>query len=118
MKLKDINPVEFKKEWVKALRSGEYLQTQNRLVSTESHPGFCCLGVACDLLASKGIGKWIDDKSWGVFYRYLRDNRNYIPGASIQKFLGGADFCNMLAYLNDDEGKSFKQIANYIEKHI
>jgi len=37
----------FIKEWVKALRSGEYKQGQSYLRSRDSK--FCCLGVLCDL---------------------------------------------------------------------
>lgn len=39
---------EFKKEWVAALRSGDYKQSSTVLVSPE---GYCCLGVGCTLLA-------------------------------------------------------------------
>jgi len=37
----------FIKEWVKALRSGEYKQGQSYLRSRDGK--FCCLGVLCDL---------------------------------------------------------------------
>lgn len=49
-------PKEFGEKWIKALRSGEYKQTDGTLVNydfdeitneiTEVH-GYCCLGVAC-----------------------------------------------------------------------
>lgn len=37
---------EFKKEWVEALRSGEFPQGKNAL---KTQDGYCCLGVACVL---------------------------------------------------------------------
>src|SRR3954466_12240152 len=40
------------KEWVKALRSGEYRQTS---MSLHDDKGYCCLGVACDVLIKNGI---------------------------------------------------------------
>jgi len=35
------------RKWIKALKSGEYVQTNGLLHSPEG--GMCCLGVACDL---------------------------------------------------------------------
>ena len=80
-----------KNKWVKALRSGEYDQTDGTLAEVNLDTGkesFCCLGVLCDIHAQeksgpgKGIGfainnphssttlvyyasrnKW--DKEWG-----------------------------------------------------
>ena len=42
-------------EWLKALESGDYLQTLGRLRNPD---GFCCLGVACDL---KDENRWACD---------------------------------------------------------
>jgi len=41
----------FIKEWVKALRSGEYKQGQSYLRNRDNK--FCCLGVLCDLTNKK-----------------------------------------------------------------
>jgi hypothetical protein len=50
--------LEVKKEWVAALRSGEYTQTK-RALNTEE--GMCCLGVLCDLHVKKGLGsQWVE----------------------------------------------------------
>lgn len=47
-----------KKQWVKALRSGEYKQGEGRLaVIKEGGTVFCCLGVLCDLAVKAGIIK-------------------------------------------------------------
>lgn len=46
-----MNP-EVKQKWVRALRSGEYNQTQGAL---QDRKGFCCLGVLCDI---SGLGHW------------------------------------------------------------
>lgn len=43
---------EVKKEWLKALRSGEYPKTTGMLCSTDDDgraTGFCCLGVLADI---------------------------------------------------------------------
>ena len=45
------------KLWIKALRSGEYKQTQGLLRVKNS---FCCLGVLCDLQRKDGGGgRWV-----------------------------------------------------------
>lgn len=52
---------QIKEQWVKALRSGEYLQGEGCLRSgKEGERKFCCLGVLCDLYKkSKRRGKWV-----------------------------------------------------------
>jgi len=44
------------KEWVKALRSGEYTQGEKALRDTENN--FCCLGVLCDITKEKLNLEW------------------------------------------------------------
>ncbi len=48
---------EFRKEWIAALRSGKYEQGRTRL---DYDGKYCCLGVACKLLADRGLLKRID----------------------------------------------------------
>ena len=58
----------FKKAWVKALRSGEYIQGQGTLCTAgEKHDNFCCLGVAANLLVlASGNYQWIETQYFGV----------------------------------------------------
>lgn len=51
---------EWKTKWVEALRSGKYKQgkMQLRVVLPDGEPGFCCLGVACDIT---NTGSWVDE---------------------------------------------------------
>lgn len=50
---------DIKSRWTTALRSGEYPQTRGALRRTSEHhgqpPGFCCLGVLCELAVADGI---------------------------------------------------------------
>lgn len=46
---------EIKKEWLEALRGGEYKQTGHAL---QADGGFCCLGVLCDIYAKKNGVEW------------------------------------------------------------
>lgn len=53
MKIIYRTPKEVIEHWIKALRSGEYKQAQNKLKNTQKN-SFCCLGVLCDLAAKDG----------------------------------------------------------------
>lgn len=119
----------FKKAWIKALRSGEYRQGTGRLVNDNDE--FFCLGVAANLLIKDGStkGKWIENDGLGwVFGRSLNEwSRDCITnGGSCPVWLcevlnnEGGDAFNVeerLMNLNDD-GKSFKSIADWIEKYL
>ena len=104
-----------KSKWIKALRSGRYRQGQDGL---RSGGKYCCLGV----LAQINGAKWIERKPF-IGERSVGD-RNSPEG-----FLSPA-FCGLrtstqgtLANMNDGNTKdgnarSFKQIADYIEKRL
>lgn len=115
------------KAWIKALRSGDYKQTQGQLYTGKA---YCCLGVACDLyLKEKGL-KWTKEtkRTYGIptedselqttelsediaawFGLGIHNNPEVLDkdGARVS-----------LISLNDDRGYSFKQIAKVIEQQI
>lgn len=112
----------FKTRWVAALRSGEYKQGKKALTCQGT---FCCLGVAADLLVKEGRGAWsengafqIDHQQWGT----------YLPGHigaalklhAISTDTEGGPFYGQgaLAVLNDDQRKTFSEIADLIEATI
>lgn len=80
-----------KADWVKALRSGEYQQTTANLVTDD---GFCCLGVLNVVL--------------GATQNYCFDSK-----CGLDVGAEGALIC-----LNDDDGKTFAEIADYIEANL
>ena len=63
-------PKEFKEEWIKALKSGNYRQGAGALrremdntTNPSSTPEYCCLGVACSVAGVPEeyiTGEWID----------------------------------------------------------
>jgi hypothetical protein len=70
-KLNALDPNVFRNRWKEVLPSGEYLQTTGVLRETldgrNTVQGYCCLGVACDILSKEyGIGHWGkgDDYEW------------------------------------------------------
>ena len=97
-----------------ALRSGEYKQTKEAL---QDKAGYCCLGVMCDVyrketgaelvLSSFGFGTLAGgdlDEQEGV-----REWVGLVHGE------GDSDGNPTLAELNDSEGCTFLQIADFIE---
>lgn len=110
---------EFIREWVAALRSGEYEQGEGSLRTGNK---YCCLGVACDLFAKKGDGKW----SYRDLSYFYKEVSTVLPGAIAKVIFGDAAwstgpaceidgrYFNSLANANDDS-KSFEQIADFLE---
>jgi len=120
--------------WVESLRSGEYKQATYMLRNEDG--SFCCLGVACDLWLKSGDApkgaKWVGDgiiqfkarpnanKDWNSYRKY-----GDLPTV-VKEWLGlsndtGSYFLKdgketNLVNQNDIDGKSFKQIAQIIER--
>jgi len=109
----------FKEKWIAALRSGSYEQGKSYLFDGE---GYCCLGVACALVGVQD--SLMEDRSWPWYLKgylpnnfpklLLEDITNYNPDhpTSRQKTP-----VTKLAAMND-HGRSFKYIANWIEKNL
>jgi hypothetical protein len=100
--------------WVEALRSDKY--KQGRTYLRDKRERFCCLGVLCDLYDPNG---WVDGNEAEGIYQYDDDfeRRRSIPPMKVQdwakiQFNGG--IISRLVKMND-EGKSFGEIAEYIE---
>ncbi len=103
------------RKWVKALRSGEYQQTTGAL---KNSVGFCCLGVACDI--SK-VGRWDSyncyttdsDGDWGTLPVEVC---SWLGIKSKNPSLRSGHGRKAASILNDDDGASFAQIADAIER--
>lgn len=135
-----------KKAWIKALRSGKYAQGQNQLRFmynefedtgvNKFHDEFCCLGVLCDLTLKRPTlqaalhGRW---ESGGYFVvpddslPNGKDSSATTLPMPLLALLGiRPDDADKLANLNDGapygtppvKPKSFRQIANWIEKNL
>ena len=92
---------ELKAKWVLALRSGKYRQAQRALIDAAG--GLCCLGV----LQVVCTGEKPSSEQWGEGNQCPELIRDELR-VSIQ---------NTLARMNDG-GKTFTEIADYIEKEI
>jgi hypothetical protein len=102
-------PIEFKEKWVKALRSGRYKQGKDTLYSRGK---YCCLGVACrvgGLPAGKIKSCYIE----------LPSEQAAVPEIlhCVSGPIRSVDTWRILAQMNDG-GKSFAEIADYIEQNL
>jgi hypothetical protein len=127
---------EFKRAWTKALRSGRYKQGKEYLVNEKDE--FCCLGVAANLLIEAGHkGEWFKDRSnaWEGRERWYFGHKRGryddctlaltpVPAWLREKLYdspegdeGHPDFEDALMQKNDN-GVSFKKIADYIDREM
>ena len=95
---------EFKVKWIEALESGEYHQGQCKLFDGKN---YCCLGVAYTIAGNAFACTGPNFYTTGGNLNYL-DPEDY-GLTSDQQF--------RLANLND-EGQSFKEIADYIRNNL
>jgi hypothetical protein len=110
---------EIKKLWLKALRSGKYRQTKEKL--SDGKGRFCCLGVLCDLHAKAKRAKWGKNDDGDMTYLGEWETLPF----DVQRWAGLDDenpdvtheHGNCLAALNDN-GKRFTTIANVIEAQL
>ena len=122
-------PKEFKEKWIKALKSGNYVQGSGSLRkemdntnNTSSMPTYCCLGVACSVagVPEKYItGEWIAAIETHVDYSY-----ETVP-LVLHGEADGNELVEALSCMNDthtadtSEHKfSFEDIADWIDDNI
>ncbi len=96
----------FKRRWLRALRSGKYKQTRKQLKGPK---GFCCLGVACEI-AKPGID-WETDTHPYASAELLSD---YFAS----KIKLSNQVQKKLASLNDGGHHNFNKIADFIEENL
>lgn len=117
----------FKKSWVVALRSGKYKQIQHllerRTIKNEVI-GNCCLGVACHVyeemthkILEKCCKPLLTTKEMSVSFKDKFYETTVSLPKSVSKYAGIAyNDIMILTEMNDRRGKSFDELADYIEK--
>lgn len=103
-------PKVFAEKWVEALRSGEYEKGIGYLFKYNT---YCCLGVGCVILgadkntmAEKEITTSSD---WELDILKIKN--------SFPRELQDTELMENLIYFNDNEGKSFNEIADWLEEN-
>lgn len=115
---------EWKKKWIEALRSGKYQQGKRMLRHRETN-NFCCWGVLCDIVDPAG---WREPVMNGDGYGYLNPSNTGMPPEVVYEKCGlvynpdtgllqSDTIADELASMNDN-GKSFKEIADKIEENL
>lgn len=103
---------EIKIRWIEALRSGKYKQHTQQLRYKDN---YCCLGVLLDVTKNETNGFW----SANGLFNYK--NNNYAACISYPLItdieLDDKLQCKLIE-MNDSEGKTFNQIADFLEKTI
>lgn len=104
----------YKEKWLEALRSGKYEQGQRCLKTNDNR--FCCLGVLCDVVRKTHKKKGFTWKN----NKFLGDSMglSHEVGDLIGYYTGNYVAQGILMDMNDRHDKSFKQIADYIEKNV
>lgn len=95
---------ELRDEWIAALRSGKYKQTQANLCNIH---GYCCLGVLASV-----AGK-TDEEMQG-----LGSLANLEFDHGLGEYQDKSSLQYTLADLNDDKKLEFTGIANFIEQNV
>ena len=95
--------------WVKALRSGEYNQGRKVLRSTDDT--FCCLGVLLDTVGTEWVGP-TKEKDCIVANYNGKLCFSIAPWSLIEPAAQ-----RQVMMMNDDQGKSFNEIADFLEEN-
>lgn len=101
---------EFVKQWIAALRSGDYTQTCGRLTDGAS---YCCLGVACEL---KSVERIYSCRSYFYFSTEMFNNV-LLPRHILNEIGIAFEFQMNLSRMND-RGESFNVISYFIEEQL
>lgn len=114
-----------KRQWISALRSGEYKQGYQRL---ERNGEFCCLGVLCDLAVKAGVVERVHGEYALGVVGFARPGDPEGPNASAPpwavmewaKIDSDSDLpmVRSLINLNDIKRLSFEEIADVIEEQL
>ena len=121
---------EIKAEWIKRLRSGDYVQGINAL--RDNYDKHCCLGVLCEIAVEREITeRWENYAEWPGTYAYGSNDDDSLKTGTmpdeVWKWAGLYDDVGSykdnyndvatLTHLNDT-GSTFDEIANVIERYF
>lgn len=110
---------EIKQKWIDALRSGEYDQDAHELKTPH---GYCCLGVLTDIYIKEQNLEWkrFDGDTEKEFTSY---EFNGFEGSLCPEVIDWSSFPDgkteaILIEMNDDQRKTFDEIADYVEANL
>lgn len=122
---------EMKAKWLEALRSGKFSQAQGilKVNPLNGEPGYCCLGVLCEI---SGYGTWKDDNDYSSpltpeeqaqcekmgDYATTDEASGELSSVLLHRFGMTHGQQSELIDLNDAQGANFATIADYIEANL
>lgn len=104
---------EIRDRWLAALRSGDYLQGTGSLRTVSDE--FCCLGVLVDVVCPN---EWEPVPVSGTTSFCFRGHQGTLPSVFKHDIGGINGYDDDLMNMNDIEGMTFEQIADWIEENI
>lgn len=109
------------KQWIAALRSGEYGQSKESLQDCN---GYCCLGVAVKILVDNPKQSFSNSGMlYGSFPEDHKDSPEWLKridddfGYRKLVLVPADDFIIKLSRLNDKHNYTFTQIADLLDEH-
>lgn len=114
-----------KKKWTEALRSGKFVQGKmslKRKLDAETEFRYCCLGVLCEVLTEVNPDVTFevaenDPNYQRVVYKTSKSGIN-LPW-DLRGVVGIFPVVETtLVEMNDDEGKTFAEIADWIDDNL
>lgn len=108
-------PRDFAEKWVAALRSGEYKRGILKLYNAREDC-YCCLGIA-GLVCGMNNEELNDHPLLVHALTTNPENKNKIPEI-LNGYATQGTLIRKLTTMNDDQSKSFPQIADWIEQNV
>lgn len=122
-----MNPV-VKELWLNELENSDRVQGRHRLHTVmDGVEKFCCLGVLCDLAFQAGVvTRWLVTRFGIPRYLYAGDSVTLPPEvitwAGLHDYdpyvIVGVNYERSLCGVNDDDGYSFREIAEFIRQSL
>lgn len=105
--------LELRDSWIEALRSGNYEQTRGELYSNGS---YCALGVLCDVakVPYYETGRFRHQRAYG----HESKDRFKLKDSTMKRLDLLYSETRVITRMNDDECKTFDQIADYVERNL
>jgi len=109
---------EILKEWIDALRSGDYQQGEGQLCAYDEDEDefFCCLGVLCEIAARHGVpvNKTISHNDGNPVVLY-DDKKDFLP--EVVRVWAGLDHENpSISYDHDNEELGLEQMDRVLSE--
>lgn len=103
-----MNP-ELKAKWLAALRSNTYTQGRDQLYDPANNT-YCCLGVLCEVANLK--------REEETYYHGNDEEMETLPESFREEAGISSPAMNTLTELNDFAGKTFPELAKWIEENL